>query len=29
LLKHGFLDAVVKRSELKQYLTNALRFLCD
>jgi acetyl-CoA carboxylase carboxyl transferase subunit beta len=29
LLKHGFLDAVVKRNELKAYLSNALRFLCD
>lgn len=28
LLKHGFLDAVVKRSEMRQYLGNALRFLC-
>ncbi len=29
LLKHGFLDAVVKRSELKAYLSNSLKFLCD
>jgi acetyl-CoA carboxylase carboxyl transferase subunit beta len=29
LLKHGFLDAVVKRSEMKQYIANTLRFLCD
>jgi acetyl-CoA carboxylase carboxyl transferase subunit beta len=29
LLTHGFLDAVVKRSELKQYLAKALAFLCD
>jgi acetyl-CoA carboxylase carboxyl transferase subunit beta len=26
LLEHGFLDAVVKRTELKSYLTNALNF---
>ncbi|MGH9639676.1 MAG: acetyl-CoA carboxylase carboxyltransferase subunit beta, partial [Bryobacteraceae bacterium] len=26
LLEHGFLDAVVKRSDLKNYLTNALNF---
>jgi acetyl-CoA carboxylase carboxyl transferase subunit beta len=29
LLEHGFLDAIVKRSELKQYLSNALSFFCD
>jgi acetyl-CoA carboxylase carboxyl transferase subunit beta len=27
LLEHGFLDAVVKRPDLKQYITNALQFL--
>ena len=27
LLEHGFLDAVVKRTELKQYISNALDFL--
>lgn len=27
LLEHGFLDAVVKRPELKNYLTNAFHFL--
>jgi acetyl-CoA carboxylase carboxyl transferase subunit beta len=26
LLEHGFLDAIVKRTELKQYLSNALDF---
>jgi acetyl-CoA carboxylase carboxyl transferase subunit beta len=29
LLDHGFLDAVVKRSELKDYIARALRFFCD
>ena len=29
LLQHGFLDAVVKRSELRGYLSNALRFFSD
>ena len=29
LLDHGFLDAVVKRSELKQYLAPSLSFFCD
>jgi acetyl-CoA carboxylase carboxyl transferase subunit beta len=29
LLEHGFLDAVVKRSELKAYLSRALRFFCS
>ena len=29
LMKHGFLDAVVKRSELKNYLANSLKLLCD
>ena len=29
LLEHGFLDAVVKRSELKGYLAKALSFFCD
>jgi acetyl-CoA carboxylase carboxyl transferase subunit beta len=28
LLQHGFLDAVVKRSEMKDYLHQALRFFC-
>jgi acetyl-CoA carboxylase carboxyl transferase subunit beta len=28
LLKHGMLDAVVPRAELKAYLTEALRFFC-
>ena len=28
LLKHGMLDAVVPRAELKLYLTEALRFFC-
>jgi len=27
LLEHGFLDAVVKRTELKNYISNALNFL--
>ena len=27
LLEHGFLDAVVKRTDLKSYLTNSLNFL--
>ena len=27
LLEHGFLDAVVKRNDLKNYLTNSLNFL--
>lgn len=27
LVEHGFLDAIVKRAELKQYLANSLRFL--
>src|SRR5271155_5671373 len=26
LLQHGFLDAIVKRPELKNYITNALNF---
>ena len=26
LLEHGFLDAVVKRSEMKQYIAQSLRF---
>jgi acetyl-CoA carboxylase carboxyl transferase subunit beta len=26
LLEHGFLDAIVKRPELKSYITNALNF---
>jgi acetyl-CoA carboxylase carboxyl transferase subunit beta len=26
LLEHGFLDAVVKRTELKTYISNALNF---
>ena len=29
LLKHGFLDAVVKRSELNSYIANSFKFLCD
>ncbi len=29
LLDHGFLDAVVKRSELKKYIADALKFFCD
>ncbi len=29
LLDHGFLDAVVKRSDLKDYIARALRFFCD
>ncbi len=29
LVEHGFLDAVVKRSELKPYIANALNFFCD
>jgi len=29
LLDHGFLDAVVKRSELKHYIAEALNFFCD
>ena len=29
LLKHGFLDAVVKRPDLKPYISNALKFFCD
>jgi acetyl-CoA carboxylase carboxyl transferase subunit beta len=29
LLDHGFLDAVVKRSELKRYIADALTFFCD
>jgi acetyl-CoA carboxylase carboxyl transferase subunit beta len=29
LLEHGFLDAVVKRSDLKSYIARALRFFCD
>jgi acetyl-CoA carboxylase carboxyl transferase subunit beta len=29
LLDHGFLDAVIKRSELKQYIATALSFFCD
>lgn len=28
VLQHGFLDAVVKRSEMKGYIANALSFLC-
>jgi len=28
LLEHGFLDAVVKRSELKSYIASALDFFC-
>jgi acetyl-CoA carboxylase carboxyl transferase subunit beta len=29
LLQHGFLDAVVKRTEMKEYVSNALKFFCD
>ncbi len=29
LLDHGFLDAVVKRSEMKEYIARSLRFFCD
>ena len=29
LLQHGFLDAVVKRSELKDYLSKALDFFLN
>jgi acetyl-CoA carboxylase carboxyl transferase subunit beta len=29
LLEHGFLDAVVKRSEMKSYIARSLSFFCD
>jgi acetyl-CoA carboxylase carboxyl transferase subunit beta len=29
LLEHGFLDAVVKRPELKSYIARSLKFFCD
>src|SRR5580692_7917552 len=29
LLDHGFLDAVVKRSEMKAYISRSLSFFCD
>jgi acetyl-CoA carboxylase carboxyl transferase subunit beta len=29
LLEHGFLDAVVKRAEMKNYLARSLSFFCD
>ena len=29
LLEHGFLDAVVKRAEMKSYLARSLSFFCD
>ena len=29
LLEHGFLDAVVKRAEMKSFLAGSLRFFCD
>jgi acetyl-CoA carboxylase carboxyl transferase subunit beta len=29
LLKHGMLDAVVPRSEMRPFLSQALRFFCD
>ena len=29
LLRHGMLDAVVPRPEMKKYIATALRFLCD
>jgi acetyl-CoA carboxylase carboxyl transferase subunit beta len=28
LLEHGFLDAVVKRAEMKAYIARALDFFC-
>ena len=28
LLEHGFLDAVVKRTEMKDYVSKALSFFC-
>jgi acetyl-CoA carboxylase carboxyl transferase subunit beta len=29
LLEHGFLDAVVTRPDMKEYISGALRFFCD
>ncbi len=29
LLEHGFLDAIVSRGDMKEYLANALDFFCD
>ena len=29
LLEHGFLDAIVKRSDMKAYISRALRFFCN
>jgi acetyl-CoA carboxylase carboxyl transferase subunit beta len=29
LLEHGFLDSVVKRGEMKAYISRALKFFCD
>ena len=29
LLQHGFLDAVVPRGEMKDYIANSLKFFCD
>ena len=29
LLDHGFLDAVVKRSEMKEFIARSLRFFCE
>ena len=29
LLEHGFLDAVVKRSDMKPYIARSLKFFCD
>src|SRR5271166_274917 len=29
LLEHGFLDAIVKRSEMKSYIAQSLSFFCD
>ena len=29
LLDHGFLDAVVKRSEMKSFISRSLKFFCD
>jgi len=29
LLEHGFLDAVVKRSEMKAFIARSLKFFCD
>ena len=29
LLEHGFLDAVVTRREMKQYIADSLKFFCD